>query len=651
MLCLVGCSNNPNRTEWEREDTLFYAMGTEPVSFDPSVSYNAADAPIMDLVYPQYFRFNYLKQNPWELELNLGLTQPTRTPVTGKMNTDKGEVTYHGERWTFELRHDIRFQDDPCFPGGVGRQVTAKDMEYAIKRMADPDVQFPLTANLQDKLLGWNDYLAGFKKDKVANYNRPLEGVQLDPSNPYRFSVIFTVPYPQWRYLMAMHFTTPIPREAVEKYGDAFALQHPVGCGPFKFEEYAPQWQVVLVRNPSNTFWTYPTDKGPTAPSSLLADAGKPIPLVKRVVFRIVAETVTSYNLFDEGYLDAYGVSGANAQFVLPAVRPGAKMVARGVKLMQGAYPSVNFCGFNMKDPTFGGYTPEKRKLRQAISLSIDSGAYIDLISQGLAKKSEFILASGLCGFDPDYENPYRQYDPHLTKAKQLLADAGYPGGIDKKTGERLVLTLDNITVSPADRIRARFYAKEIESLGITVRVEADNYSTFSDKVNHAKVQFYDWGWVADYPDSEDFLMLLAGPNGPNPNNTQYDNPEYNRLFDQVRGMDDGPERAALIHKMRDIEVQDCPIIFVSEDEAPSLFQPWLRNAYSNPIINDTANYRGIDVDQRLESQKELNRPVVTPVLIGLAIFVAAVFPAFGTLRNRQTRRTLKPANEERVAK
>ncbi len=626
---MPGCSNNPNPTEWTDEDTYFFAKTVDPISFDPSISYDTSDAPIIDPIYPSYFRFGYLHQNPWTLELNIGMNEPIRTPTTGTIHSDKGDVSYHGERWDFELRHDIRFQDDPCFPGGAGllQLVTAKDVEYEFKRLDDPAIAFPLESNLADKLIGWEEYRKGFEKHGHANYDRPLEGFVVNPLNPYKFSVSFNQPYPQFRFIMAMHFTTPVPREAVEKYPDTFSMQHPVGCGPFRLSEYSAHKRFVTVRNPNNTFWRYPSSAAPGTPAALMTDAGEVMPFVKRMVFTEVLEQVTGDNVFEPGSLDSWAVEQGNAQFMLSAIRPGATMTQRGVKMETGAYPSIFYCGFNMNDPTYGGYTPAKRKLRQAVSLSIDSEEYISLMYQGLAKKSEFMLPQGLTGYDPTFVNPYRVYDPRLVKAKQLLADAGYPNAIDPKTHSEktTALTLSNSTQSPVDRQRAEFLAKQIGALGIRVTINAESAPTFSDDVIHGKTQFFQYGWIADYPDPENFLMLLNGANSPDPNYTHYDNKEFNQLFDQMRNLDDGPARVSLINRMRALAVEDCPWIFLCEQVAPTAFQPWSLHKQSNPILNDLPNYVKLDVPQRKKDQAEWNSPVLGPAVLLLGICAAAI--------------------------
>lgn len=651
-LVAAGCSNNPNPTDWNREETYFAWYRVEPTSFDPSVSYNVPDAEVMDSVYPSYFRFNFLKQKPWELNLDVGLVEPTRVPLSG---TDSEGQPFHGEKWTFEIRHDLRYPDDPCFPEGTGRNVTAADLVYAFKRLADPKTEFPLADNVSGRVLGWKEYATGFGKTKAdkaadrANYDRDLPGVKVDPTNPYRFSVSLSEVYPQLRYLMAMHFTTPIPREAVEYYGDKFALHHTVGCGPFKLVEYTPHERVVLERNLNSPGSTYPTSGAPGINPQLLADAGKKIPFVKRVVFKIITESITSFNLFDQGYFDSIGVVPSNVNEVLHGIQPGSEMIKRGVEILQGAYPTTDYLAFNMEDPTFGGYTPDKRKLRQAISLAFDSKAYCDLIYQGLAIPAQFLLPRGLCGFDADYKNPYREYDPKLTRAKELLAEAGYPNAISEKTGERLTIYYDNYTDLPSDLIREALYRKELQQLGLKVISRDSTFNEFQARADHKKVQFFNLDWVADYPDTENFCFLLYSKNhAPGPNVSNYHNPEYDRLFEQMRSMEDSPARAEIIHKMRDIAVEDCPWIYIAEVEGPTVYQPWVGNKQSNPMLMNLLEYRKIDAPARESLQNDWNHPVWVPAAAIFVIVVIGIVPAVRTVKLQRNRRVRRPDSGSR---
>ena len=226
---LSGCGNNPYPPGESAKPVLFYSKGDDPRTLDPTISYVAGDALIVDAIYPAYFHYHYLKQAPFQLDLEIGATKPEkRLYVPEALQKKYPDMFYSkstpgiGEEWIFKLRDDLRFADDPCFPDGKGRKVVAADVIYAFRRMADPSVECPVVSFFADKIIGFDKYfadnLARIKKKQKADYNAPVEGLYLDPNDPLVFHIRLREPYPQLKYLMAMHFTTPIAREAAEKY-------------------------------------------------------------------------------------------------------------------------------------------------------------------------------------------------------------------------------------------------------------------------------------------------------------------------------------------------------------------------------------------------------------------------------------------------
>src|SRR5579871_6498404 len=438
---LFGCSNNPY-PPGETAQSVIYGTVGEIKSLDPSVAYNTTESGVMDCTYPGYFKYHFLKQSPnYHLELALGAEEPKREPYLYSV-TEKGKsVQKQGEQWTFRIKKGVRFQPDPCFPGGEGREITADDILYSFRRMADPQVDCPILSYIQDKILGFDAFVdhsakrADAEKDKEnhkVDIETPVDGLQREPNDPYTFRIRLNQPYPQLRYLMAMHFTTPIPHEAVEYYKEEFA-RHPVGCGAYMVAENLEKQRVTLVENPNRLEEFYPTEGDPgDKEAGYLEDAGKRLPLAKKVVLSYIKEGISAWNLFQQGYLDSAGVSQQNYRQVL--ARPGElsdEMKRKGVVLRTSSGPNISYFAFNMNDPLVGGNMPKKRALRHAISMAIDSQAFIDLFYQGRGKAAQSVVSPGLFGYDPNYRNPYRQHD--LVKAKQLLAEAGYPNGIDPK--------------------------------------------------------------------------------------------------------------------------------------------------------------------------------------------------------------------------
>ena len=210
---------------------------------------------------------------------------------------------------------------------------------------------------------------------------------------------------------------------------------------------------------------------------------------------------------------------------------------------------------FNMRDPILG----KNKYLRQALSLSYDSDLFNQIYLNGRAIDAQGPLPPGIFGYDPNLENPYKAHD--LAKARELLAKAGYPGGVDAKTGKQLELTYDIGSDSAQAREEATFDMRCFEQLGIRMKLQVNTFSQYLERSIKGTFQMSSGGWVADYPDPEDFLILLYGPNAPpGPNASAFSNPEYDRLFEQMKVMEDTPEREALIHKMIAIVIEECPM-------------------------------------------------------------------------------------------
>ncbi len=320
-LALAGCGNNPYPPGESARPVLYRALSDDPKTLDPSVSYGVDEAPIIDVLYASYFQYHYLKRDPYVLELALGAEQPRREPYWYAASENGRAVRKRGESWTFRIKHGLRFQDDPCFPGGKGREIVAADFLYSFRRMADPRVSCPVLSFFEDKILGFSQYTERnrerVKAGEGADYRAPVAGLRLDPGDPYTFRIVLNQPYPQLRYLMAMHFTTPLAREAVERYGAELA-RHPVGNGPYLLAEYKPKQRIVLKANPNRRAEFYPSEGAPgDREAGLLRDAGARLPLADTVVYNILREAVTGWNLFLQGYQDSWGVNQTNYQQVI----------------------------------------------------------------------------------------------------------------------------------------------------------------------------------------------------------------------------------------------------------------------------------------------------------------------------------------------
>jgi ABC-type transport system substrate-binding protein len=274
-----------------------------------------------------------------------------------------------------------------------------------------------------------------------------------------------------------------------------------------------------------------------------------------------------------------------------------------GVRLETSPTLDVYYTGFNMDDPVVGqSRDPETdrrhRKLRQALSCAFNSEEWVKFYNSRIVR-AKGPIPPGVAGYD-EKPSPY-PFDPG--RAKALLAEAGYPGGVDPATGKRLKLTIEiGSGADPDVRQSEELAADFMRRIGVAVEASYNNWPTFLGKMERRQCQLYRLGWVADYPDAENFLQLFYGRNSsPGPNHSNYVNPEFDRLYEQVRTMGDSPERTALYGKMADIVIEDCPWVFMHHPLAYGLHHAWLRNYKAHDFPYGMVKYTRVDVDMRRE--------------------------------------------------
>jgi oligopeptide transport system substrate-binding protein len=620
-LFLAGCSNDPYPPEGGKK-ILYAALGEDPRTLDPAQASDVLAGTVIAQMYEALYEYHYLKR-PYVLKPALAESMP--------------EVSEDGLTFTVHVKKGVHYHDDPCFTetGGKGREVTADDFIYSIKRLAD-------TANkptgwwlFDEKVVGLNEFheeaVKRAERGRPMDYDMPVEG--LKALDPYTLQIRLTKRYPQMKYVLAMSYTAAVPREAVEYYGEDF-VNHPVGTGPFRLKEWRKRWRMILERNPTYRDDTYPTEGAPgDREAGLLDAAGQRLPIADEVFYTIMYEGQPAWIYFKQGYLDISGVGKDNFdEAVTPDKELSADFSARGIRLQKQHDSDVYYIGFGAQHPILG----KNKKLRQAMSLAFDTDWRIEHLYRGQAIPAESPIAPGIFGYDPDFRNPYKRYNPE--KARQLLAEAGYPGGFGPD-GKQLELTYEIGQAGPAAIQGAEAFVRDMDAIGIKIQMRTNTWAEFLNKAREGRLTLFGLGWILDYPDPENFLQLLYGPSAaPGPNNTLYDNPEFNRLFDQMQAMDDTPERLAIIHKMRDIVVEDAIWIPSVHSVDYILVHQWVRNYKPHGITGGYLKYRDVDVALRSRLRKEWNRPNygLLAAIVG-AVFVCGAVLA--TFRRGMTRR------------
>jgi ABC-type transport system substrate-binding protein len=581
------------------------------------------------------------------------------------------------------------------------RELVAADYVHAVRRLCDPRLACPVFSTLAENALGMSEYQqtleeelarqrggrraaagAFYNQDRDERYNPIMldyaKGAERFPFvrevDRYTFEVVLREPYPQMLYWMAMAFFAPVPPEASEFFSQGPLLErslvfdkNPVGTGPYVLREFDPTNQIVLARSPNYHEEAYPAlarppaddaparaSYGSLAAAGMLRDTGRRLPFIEGVVMRLERESVPRWSKFLQGYYDSSGISAEMFDQAVslssagdPALSDG--MAALGIRLNSSYSTSTHYSAFNLNDAVVGGYTPERRKLRQAISIAFDIEEQIAVFANGRGVPAQNPIPPGIFGHAGDAAgtNPvvYRWDDQRqapvrrpLAEAKRLLAEAGYPGGYGPD-GQPLTIRLLTTAATPEARTFLDFVRKQFDKLNLRLEPEITDYNQFRNRVEAGNYQFLSWGWVADYPDPENFLFLLYGPNSKvssgGENVANYRNPAYDALFARMRSLENTPERLELIRQMVAILQEDSPWLFGYHPIAFELSHGWLANSWPHAIAFNTLKYRRIDVSKRTEFRQQHNRPRWFPVLAaGLALVVFVVPAARAAVRH-----------------
>ncbi len=543
----------------------YYGSTARIRGFDPVTSADVPSAHAIYKVFEGLYEYEYLVR-PYTVRPRLAAAMP--------------EVSPDGLTYTFRLKKGVRFADDPCFPGGKGREVTAEDFVYSWKRVADVKTKSNCYWIWEGRVVGIDEFHRKSIEGGV-DYSEPIEGIRA--LDRYTLQVKLLKPYPQLIWILTMSYTFVVPREAVEYYGQEF-LNHPVGTGPYRIADWKYRnYRIVFRRNPDFAGDFYPTRGEPEdAAKGLLDDAGKPLPFIDEVTQYVISDDSTEWLMFLDGRLGMAGISRDNFSAVITPQRElTPELRAKGIRLETAPELQTDYYGFNMEDPVVGASkdpltNQRHRKLRQAMACAFDAEKWCEFWNRRMVPAVSPI-PPGMAGHDASRPYPWKF---NLEKARRLLAEAGYPGGIDPKTGRRLALTVELRSANePTERQAFDLVASFMGAIGIELRPSYNNWPEFLKKMERKQHQMFNLAWVADYPDAENFLQLFTTKSvSPGPNHTNYSNPEFDRLYDIATVMPDSPERTELYKKMADIVIEDCPWILLDYPLAFGLRQQWLQN-------------------------------------------------------------------------
>lgn len=688
---MAGCSdswNNPYPGSGARASVLYSAFSERPKHLDPARSYSSNEVEFTGQIYEPPLQYHFLKRPYTLIPLTAEtVPKPRYVDAAGNALPDDAPSPLIAESvYEIRIRSGVRYQPHPAFArDGAGRyryhalsatgsaakrrisdfehtgtrELVAEDYVYQIKRLASPRLSSPIFGLMSEHIVGLKALGDTLEKAAAANPGAALnlndfalEGAEVVDRYTYRIRI--KGKYPQFVYWLAMPFFAPVPWEAEVFYAQPGMADNnltldwqPVGTGPYYLVENNPNRRMVLKRNPHFHGENYPGDgNDDDRKAGLLADAGKTLPLVDEAVFSLEKETIPYWSKFLQGYYDSSGISSDSFDQAVRFSASGEpqltdEMADKGIGLVTAAQASLWYVGFNMLDPLVGGLGEDRQKLRQALSIAFDYDEFISIFLNGRGIPAQGPIPPGLFGHVDGVAglNPYvyeardgRIQRRSIETAKRLLAEAGYPNGRKAKTGEPLVLYFDTMASGPDAKSRLDWMKKQLDKLNVQLVVRGTDYNRFQDKIRKGNAQLFEWGWNADYPDPENFLFLLYGPHkkvaSGGENAANYDNPEFNRLFERMKDMDNGPERQQVIDTMLEIVRRDAPWIFAYYPKSFGLRHGWVHNVKPNLMANNTLKYRRIDPALREARRKEWNKPVLWPIALLAGGLIAVIAPA-----------------------
>jgi len=503
--------------------------------FDPAGVQDLYSATIEQAVFETLLTYDYLAR-PSKL-----------VPLTAEALP---RVSDDGRTYTLHMKKGIYFIDDPVFKGRK-RELTAADYAYSLKRLIDPKIRSPWAWLVEGKIVGLDELAEQAKQTGRFDYDAKVAGLE----TPDRYTLVIRLKNTDYNlsYILAHEPTSAVAREVIEAYADAAgrAMANPVGTGPYRLTQWVRSSRIVLDANPGYRGFTWDFTSTDPSDQKLIAQMkGKKMPQVGRVEVSIIEEDQARLLAFQSGALDLMDLGGPLAPNVLDGGTLKPEFVKKGVKLSRIVDPAIIYHYWNMQDPIVGGMTKDKIALRRAMALAYDVDEEVRVVRNGQAIEAEYPIPPGVVGYDAAYRSPVKH---DVATANKLLDAFGYRKGPD---GWRNLPDGKPFTIRYASRPDSlgrqqdELWKKALDSIGVRMEVQKDKFPELLKLERQCKLMMRTASWIADWPDAENFMQLLYGPNTGQNNNACAKFPEYDKLYEQSLRMPPSPARDKLYHEM-----------------------------------------------------------------------------------------------------
>lgn len=496
--------------------TLNVTYQGEPTELDPAIAWEVTSWGIERLTYETFLTY---ANEPGEPGAKLVPSLATEVP-----SAENGGISADGKVYTFKLRPGVTFAPP------VDREVTAQDFKYSFERMMVEPLA-PATF-FYTGIVGAQDFIDGKAKE--------IKGYKV--FDDYTVQITLEKPDGSFLYAMTMPFTSVLPKEWVDKVGKQIKRK-PLGTGPFVIDHWTPGQEIVATRNPN--YW----------------DTGKPY--LDTIEFGLTANPSTALLRLERAEVDVLGDGIPSADYLRTKQDP-----TWGKYMYDASEIATYYVFMNVREKPF-----TDAKVRQAVNYAINT-ARIQKLLAGQAKALNQVYPEGMPGYQADKQ--FYTYDPE--KAKQLLAEAGFPNGFK--------VTLYGHNVEPFPKL-VQAVQNDLAAVGINASIKLMDKATYWDFIalpqSHAGIGMTDW--YQDFPDPSDFVgPLYTHPIEGGANASFYENAEVDKLYAESSSELDPAKRIAMFEQMQDIIMADAPSAILYQPVWNGMYGKNVGGYYYHPV-------------------------------------------------------------------
>ena len=440
------------------------------------------------------------------------------------------DISADEKSYTFYLRTDVYFHDDPLFPGGKGRKVVASDFVYSFGRIIDPKVASSGAWIFNDKITDKNSFEAFNDSTLVIHLKKP---------------------FTPFLSMLTAQYCSVVPHEIADHYGKDFR-RHPIGTGPFKFKHWKEGEIMVFLKN--ENYWE--------------KDGAQQLPYLDAIRSTFISDKQTAFMEFIKKNLDFFnGIDGSYRNDILTKSGKMTPKYKGQFQMRTGSYLNTEYLGILVDSSmSIVKNSPLKnKKIRQAINYAIDRKKMVKYLRNGIGTPGHAgFIPKGMPGFNMQDVTGY-EYNPD--KARKLLAESGFPNGKDMP--EILLQT------STTYKDLIEFVQGELNAIGIKCKVEVNQTSSLRELISKNSVNFFRGSWIADYPDAENYLSVFYSKNYVpiGPNYTNFKSRKFDQLFENSFAEADDEKRYALYREMDNLVMRESPVVILFYDQLINLFQ------------------------------------------------------------------------------